>query len=72
MAGANSRNQEKGVIFQAWVPEILKKGKISALFLGGGTVFMISEFQRRIRSIKVNDRLFMAIQQVGRQSTSKL
>ena len=26
MGGANSRNQEKGVILQAWVREILKKG----------------------------------------------
>ena len=28
MGGANSRNQEKGVILQAWVLEILKKGNI--------------------------------------------
>ena len=28
MGGANSRNQEKGVILQARVREILKKGKI--------------------------------------------
>ena len=27
MGGANSRNQEKGVILQAWVREILKRVK---------------------------------------------
>ena len=33
MGGANSRNQEKGVILQAWVREILKKGKIWHVFI---------------------------------------
>ena len=33
MGGANSRNQEKGVILQAWVREILKKGKILHVFI---------------------------------------
>ena len=28
MGGVNSRNQEKGIILQAWVCEILKKDKI--------------------------------------------
>ena len=33
MGGANSRTQEKGVILQAWVREILKKGKIWHVFI---------------------------------------
>ena len=32
MGGANLRNQEKGVILQAWEREILKKGKILHVF----------------------------------------
>ena len=33
MGGANSRNQEKGAILQAWVREILKNGKILHVFI---------------------------------------
>ena len=33
MGGANSRNQEKGVILQAWVREILEKGNILHAFI---------------------------------------
>ena len=33
MGGANSQNQEKGIILQAWVREILKKGKIWHAFI---------------------------------------
>ena len=33
MGGANSRNQEKGVMLQAWVREILKKGQIWNVFI---------------------------------------
>ena len=33
MGGANYRNQEKGVILQAWVSELLKKGKIVHVFI---------------------------------------
>ena len=33
MSDANSRNQEKWIIFQAYVPEILKKGKHLAFII---------------------------------------
>ena len=33
MRGANSRKLEKGVILQAWVREILKKGRIWHVFI---------------------------------------
>ena len=33
MGGANSRNQEKAVILQEWVREILKKGNILRAFI---------------------------------------
>ena len=33
MGGANSRNQEKKVIYQARVREIMKKGKILHVFI---------------------------------------
>ena len=33
MGGVNSPNQEKEVILQAWVHEILKKGKILHVFI---------------------------------------
>ena len=33
MGGANSRNQENGVILQAWVREILKRGKFLHVFI---------------------------------------
>ena len=35
IGGANSRNQEKGIILEAWVRVILKKGKILHVFITG-------------------------------------
>ena len=42
MGGTNSRNQERGVIFQAWVREILKMSTILHVFI---SIFLFRMFE---------------------------
>ena len=59
MGGANSRNQEKGAILQAWVREIVKKGNIWHVFI---TICLLRMFESHCINIFELEPWFRSIE----------